>query len=45
MQLPEKTSAEQFRNFVPGALVSAGSGAAWTDVLLRSTRATGWKKA
>jgi hypothetical protein len=31
MSLPEKTSAEAFRRHLPGTLIAAGEGPAWTD--------------
>ena len=34
MSLPEKTSAEAFGRHVPGTLIAAGEGPAWTDVLV-----------
>ena len=32
MELPQKTSAENLAQYVPGTLIAAGQGVAWTDV-------------
>lgn len=32
MELPQKTTAENFAQYVPGTLIAVGQGAAWTDV-------------
>ena len=34
MKFPEKTSAEEFGQHVPGTLIAASAGQAWTDVLV-----------
>jgi AraC family transcriptional regulator len=34
MTHPERTSAEEFRQYVPGNLISVGGGQAWKDLLV-----------
>jgi AraC family transcriptional regulator len=34
MTHPERTSAEEFRQYVPGKLISVGGGQAWKDLLV-----------
>jgi hypothetical protein len=38
MTHPERTSAEEFRQYVPGDLISVGGGQAWKNLLVEIHR-------